>query len=448
MAAYPPAGGTGILSRVTVVIERPRLQRRVMGTLIGTQILGGIGLSAGIAIGSLLAEDVSGSTAFAGLGLTFQILGGALIAIPMAAIMGRRGRRPGLVFGYGLAFVGAVLLIGSALARNFPLLLVGSILFGGAQAANSQCRYAAADLSEPSHRGRDLSIVVWATTIGSTIGPNLLGPSEPFSRLVGIPRLAGPFAFSLIGFVFAIALLLWRLRPDPLIVARELAARDVVDGAPGAMVPAHGSVWRGLRVTVALPGALLGLIALALGHATMVAVMVMTPLYMLHGDAGLELIGLVISIHVVGMYALSPLVGLAVDRWSGRTVAFVGAVILVVATVMAGTAPGGHSLHLTIALFLLGAGWSCTFVSGSTMLTNAIPVAERAGVQGASDLVMGLAGAGAGALSGVVVELWGFSALSFGTLGLVVALIVAIGVIRPRPAAITAVQHDGSGRAG
>ena len=402
-----------------------------MRTLVGTQVLGGVGLSAGIAVSALLAEDVSGSAKFAGLGGTFQVLGAALIAIPMSRVMAAHGRRPGLVLGYALAAVGAVGLVTAGVIRSFPLLLVASLLFGGATASNSSSRFAAADLAAPEHRARDLSIVVWATTIGSVIGPNLAGPSAPVAEAFGVPELTGPFLFSLVGLVLAIALILLRLRPDPLVEARR---RSVADGDESG--PTHGSVSRGLRVAAGIPAARLGIATLALGHVTMVSVMVMTPLHMSHGDAGLEVIGFVISIHILGMFAFSPLTGFAVDRFGGRAVAVVGSVVLSTATLLASTSPEGDSVTLVAGLFLLGLGWSCTLVAGSTLLTAAVPVRERPGAQGASDLLMGLMAGGGGALAGVVVDRASFQALGLGALAVAVTigLAAALTATRPGPA--------------
>ncbi len=414
---------------MTTTAEREQTQRHVVRSLVASQMLGGVGLSAGVAVGALLAEQVSGSARWAGLGGTFQVLGAALIAIPMARIMAARGRRPGLALGYGLAALGAVGLIVAGLIGNFALLLLASLAFGGATASNSQSRYAAADLALPRHRARDLSIVVWATTVGSVLGPNLVGPSAPVADALGLPRLTGPFVFSLVGLVLAIGVVTMRLRPDPLVEARRLA---LVDGT-GTGERTHGSVTRGLRVASAIPAARLGLITLALGHAVMVSVMVMTPLHMAHGEAGLEIIGLVISVHILGMYAFSPLTGMAVDRFGGRAVAGAGSVILGGATLLASTSPTGESSSLVAGLFLLGLGWSCTLVAGSTLLTAAVPVAERPGAQGASDLLMGLAAGIGGAIAGVVVDRASFHALALSALCLAVMIGVAAAMTTARP---------------
>ena len=407
------------------------LQRRTVSTLVGSQMLGGVGVSSGIAVGSLLAEEILGSPDLAGLGGTFQVLGSALIAVPMARIMARRGRRPGLDFGYLLGIAGAVALVAAGLIGSFPLLLAGSVLFGGATAANNQARYAAADLAEERHRGRDLSIVVWATTIGAVLGPNLVGIAGRVARGLGLPSLTGPFLFSLTGFALAALLLTLRLRPDPLLHARARAEAAAVEP-----LEHHGSVLRGFRVAAGIPAALLGMLTVGLGHAVMVSVMVMTPLHMHHGGAELRVIGFVISIHVLGMFAFSPLVGFAVDRFGARPMVLAGSAVLVASALLAAQAPTGWSLGLTVALFLLGLGWSFTLVSGSTLIAGSVPVAERAGVQGASDLAMGLAAGGGGALAGLVVGRLGYDVLGMGAAVLAAVIAVAALLVRrPTPTA-------------
>lgn len=413
------------MTNIDPVEETARVQRKVVASLASMQVFGGIALSAGVAVGALLAEQVSGSTRWAGLGGTFQVLGSALIAIPMASVMARRGRREGLLLGHGLAFVGACGLIISGIVGSFALLLVSSLLFGGATASNSQARYAATDLAPLHRRGRDLGLVVWATTIGSVLGPNLVGPSKPVAELLGMPLLTGPFAFSLAALVVAMVVLLVTLRPDPLLHARALQA------SAGDTQRTHGSVWRGLRVVARHPAAGLGLATLALGHGVMVSVMVMTPLHMHHGHAELEVIGFVISMHIVGMFAFSPLTGMAADRFGGRTVAVAGSLILAAASLLASVSPTGNSLTLLLGLFLLGLGWSCTLVAGSTLLVAAVPPAERPGAQGASDLLMGLVAGLGGAVAGVITEWQGFHVLALAALGFAV-VIGLLAALTPR----------------
>ena len=463
----------GVASEATP-LDRDALQRRVVRTLVGSQVLGGVGMACGIAVGALLAEDLSGTEALAGVGTTSQVLGTALLTIPVARATAARGRRVGLRLGLSVAFVGAALVLVAAVLRSFPLFVVGMFLFGGGTTANNQTRYAAADLAEPARRGRDLSIVVWATTIGSVAGPNLVGPGKAVAHALGLPELAGVFTFSLVGFVLAWLVVDRFLLPDPLLTARRLdaesrqadaASRRVdaaaseaagVDGgdraAAGAAatadpaagsvadVPNHdGSMRRGLAVVRANPRALQGVLVMALGHLVMVSVMVMTPIHMKHGHAELEVIGFVISVHILGMFALSPLVGMAVDRWGSQWVATVGGAVLMVAAVLASWTEAGWSGLLLAALFLLGVGWSCTLVSGSTLLTAAVSTDERPATQGLADVVMGLAGAVGGVAAGVVVGSLGYGALATGSavVGVVVLVLGAASVVRaggPSPA--------------
>jgi len=379
-------------------------------------MLGGVGVSSGIAVASLMAEQILGSPDLAGLANTAQVLGSALLSIPAARLMAARGRRVGLVTAYLTGIVGAALAVAASVVSSFPLLLVAATLFGASTTANNQARYAATDLAAPDRRGRALSIVVWATTVGAVLGPNLVGPAGRLAEGMGLPPLSGPFLFSMAGFVLAALLLFVRMRPDPLVMARQVALHA------GDTQAAHGSVRRGLRAIRQHPVAMLGLAAVAVGHTVMVSVMVMTPLHMIHGGAELRLIGLVISVHVLGMYAFSPVMGWLVDRVGGRLVVIGGAVTLLVATLISSRAPEGWSEGLVVGLFLLGLGWSATLVAGSTLVTAAVAQHDRPGVQGASDLVMGLcAGLGAG-LSGVIVGVWGYPMLSLIAAGLSVAL--------------------------
>lgn len=394
----------------------PAIQRRTLGTLGGSQVLGGVGVASGLAVAAILAEQMLGSATLAGLASTAQVLGAALMTVPMARVMAALGRRAGLTLGYVVGAAGAGLAVGASVRGSFGLLVLGAALFGASTTSNSQARYAAADLAPSKRRGRALSVVVWATTVGAVAGPNLLGVAGDLADEVALPRLAGPFLVSLVAFVLAAVLLSVALRPDPLLLARQLV-RDAGEDAAS-----HGSIRRGLALIVARPAALLGAVAVALGHTVMVSVMVMTPLQMDHGGADLQLIGLVISVHILGMYAFSPLTGLLVDRLGPVLIIRVGVGLFAAAVLLAGVAPTGWSAPLTGGLFLLGLGWSCTFVAGSTLLASSVPVGERAGVQGAGDLAMGLAAALGGAVAGVVVGQWGYGWLCAAAGGLAVLL--------------------------
>ncbi|HEX6499562.1 MAG TPA: MFS transporter [Micromonosporaceae bacterium] len=396
--------------------DRLRIQRRTMRLLFCTQIVAGVGNTSGVAIGALLAERIGG-TAVAGFGQSAAVVGGALLAIPVTRLMRGYGRRAGLMLAYGFGAFGAMLVVTATVVHSLPLFFLGMLSFGGGTTANLQARYAAVDLAEPARRGRQLSIIVWATTIGAIAAPNLTSFADATVRPLGLPPLTGPFTFSFVLFLLTAVLVGALLRPDPLLTARALAGADA--GASGRSDPVPpgrrdgGGLRDALAVVAARPAARLGVAAVAVGHLVMVGVMAMTPVHigeLHHGDV-LTIVGVVLSAHIAGMYALAPVVGSLTDRLGRRPVILIGVALLLLGCAVAGTS-GGGTVRLACGLALLGLGWSGTMVAGSTLLTESVPVPTRAAAQGLSDLVMGLVGAIAGALSGIVVDLSGYPTLA------------------------------------
>jgi MFS family permease len=401
------------------------VQRRTVGVLSASQALTGIAVAGAIPAGALIAEGVAGNEAAAGLAQTFGVVGAALAALPLAKLTLSSGRRRALTLGLGAGMVGAVLVVVGAARLVLPLVFLGTLLVGCATAAGYQARYAAADLAVPERRGRALSIVVWASTIGAVLGPNLLEASGRLAVSLGLPQLSGPYVVAAVCLGVAV-LVLTALRPDPFLLARQLAvaAGEATEGA-------RTSLRDGLAHVRHHRGAQLGMAAIAIGHTVMVMVMVMTPVHMRHVDVRLQLIGLVISVHIAGMYALSPLVGWAADRLGRVPVLAAGVAILTVSCVLAARAAADDVLALGLALFLLGLGWSCTLIAGSTLLVEDVDAGDRPAVQGASDLAMNIAGAVGGVVAGIVVALWSYAALCLVALVPVVLLGALILLRRP-----------------
>lgn len=407
------------------------VQRRTVRVLSGGVALAGLGVTVGITAGGLLARDVAGTDSAAGLGQTAGVLGAAVLAVPLARVSSSAGRRAGLAAGYGLSVLGAVLTVVAAAASSLLLLVVGLFLFGAATACGLQARYAAADLAAPEHRGRALSLVVWATTIGSVLGPNLAAPGADLGTALGLPALAGAFLVSAVVFAVVGVGLLALLRPDPLVLARRLGGGT---GAP----PPRTATGPALRAVWATPGGRLGLTSVVVAHAVMVGVMVMTPVHMGHAgggeDAVLRVVGLVISAHVAGMYLFSPLVGALADRVGAPAVVALGGVLLLAATAVAGTAGPAESVRLGVGLVLLGLGWSCGLIAGSTLVTASVDADLRPTAQGGTDLLMGLGAALSGAVGGPLLAWGGFGLVSGVSAALVLPLAVvwASVVLRPQ----------------
>lgn len=390
--------------------EVARVQRRSVLVLSAGQILGGLAFGATLSLGAVLAAEVSGDEAFSGLAAAGVTLGTAALAVPLAAFARRRGRRVALASGMAIALLGVVLVVLAVSLSSFPLLLLAFALVGAGQAANLQTRFAAADLATDATRGRDLSIVVWATTIGAVLGPNLTGPGEVLGDAVGMPPLTGPYLITVVAQVLAIALYLVALRPDPLLLAQRVVAASQT-AASAIAKPDDPSVAR------------YAIFAIAASHGVMVSVMAMTPVHLLHHGASLSIIGLTISLHIAGMYALSPVFGILADRVGRLPTILVGQALLVAALLTASFG-AESSVIVTVALVLLGLGWSATTVAGSALLTEASSESQRTRRQGLSDLTMSLVGAIGAILAGVVLSLIGY-----GGLALVVGVLVVATVL-------------------
>jgi MFS family permease len=397
-----------VSTRAAPQVDVEAVQRHTVRTLVVSQAVGAVGVTIGVALASLLARDISGSEKMAGLAQTFQVLGTAGAAYGLARVMRSRGRRVGIVAGYLLGASGAALAVVAGVVDSMTVLLAGAVLLGATTAVNSGSRYAATDLATEQHRARALSVVVWATTIGAVLGPNLTGVGAGLARALGIPELTGGF---LIGAVVLLLAALWvsvRLRPDPLLLAQQVAGVT-----PATVDGTGGRSWRRFVETVReVPAVGAAAMAMACAHAAMVTVMIMTPLLMEHGGAHLEVIGLVISVHVLGMFAFSPLVGWAADRFGRSAVLVAGGGILLLALALCAMSPEGSSWQIFAGLFLLGLGWSFATVAASTVIADRTPIAARTDVQGTSDMAMSLTAAGGGALAGVIVGELGYPALA------------------------------------
>jgi MFS family permease len=428
-----------------VAAPEHRLFRRNQWLLSAAQLLSGVGIAVGFAVGGLLAEQLTGRAEYAGFAQTASIVGAGLLAIPLARLAERHTRRRSLSLGFGLAAIGAVIILLGARIGSAVVFFIGMMLFGSATATGLQARYAATDTAPAHLKGRALAVVVWATTVGSVAGPNLAEPGGVLGLHLGVGELGGPFALSAAAYVAAIAFTARLRRGGP-----AAATASVIDAAPApgpapALDPAPGSassarpssvirpapvtrrptIADALRAIVASPRALMGFTAVVLGHTVMVSVMVMTPVHMAHAGDTIAVIGVVISLHILGMYALSPLYGWAADRFGPQPVIWTGFALFAAAAVIgiADDLAGSSMPRISVALTLLGLGWSACFIAGSTLITQAVPSEVAVTVQGATDSAMNLGAAAFAAVAGPLLTVGGFTLINAVALG-----IVAFGV--------------------
>ncbi|WP_416980742.1 MFS transporter [Streptomyces sp. T028] len=402
------------------ISPRSEAQRRVLTVLVCSQVLSGAGLAAGITVGALLAQDMLGSSDLAGLPSALFTAGSALAAVTIGRISQARGRRPGLATGYLTGAMGSAGVIAAAVADSPVLLFIALFVYGAGTATNLQARYAGADLAAPAHRARAVSTVLVATTLGGVVGPNLAAPTGHLADSLGIPTLAGPFLLSGTAYALAALVLAVWLRPDPLLLARSF---DLQQPTPAAVATAARTRGPGL-----MPGAL----TMILTQLVMTAVMTMTPVHMHDHGHGTAASGLVIAIHVGAMYLPSPLTGWLVDRYGPTVVAAASGLTLLAAGLTAAAAPADSVALLALALALLGLGWNLGLVSGTAMITEAVPLATRARTQGLVDVSIAIAGATGGLSSGLVVAAAGYPvlALTGGVLALAVLPAIAVSASR------------------
>ena len=391
-------------------------QRKIVRVLGIAQVLNGIGVAGTVAAGSLLVSSITKSDGLSGLAQTTSVLGAAVMALPLARLTQSGGRRLALTFGYSVGVVGALLAIFGGANRILFFMLLGAFMVGAASASGYQARFAAIDLATSENRSKDLSYVVWGSTIGAVTGPNLMEPSGAFAASLGLPKLVGPYFIAALTLFLSVIVIQLFLKPDP-----YLTANKAVEGSPTKKRETTRSALAHIRE---YPIALFAIASVAIGHLAMVSIMVMTPVHMAHFDSTLRIIGLVISVHVLGMYAFSPLVGALSDKIGRIKTIQIGVAILVASALISGLAPHHDSFTLGIGLFLLGLGWSFTLIAGSTLLSETVSLEMRPSTQGASDLVMNLMGAGGAAIGGVIIGFFSYAALCFAT-GLVV---VALGI--------------------
>jgi MFS family permease len=295
------------------------------------------------AVSTILTADELGSS-LAGVPNTAGVLGTAAGAIAVGRWTTRLGRAHALRLGYGAGVAGGALTVLAAVGAPIALLFVGMFLLGAGNAASLLSRYAAGEAVPESRRASAMSAVVWASTAGAAGGPFLMAPAQSFASGIGLPAVAGPFLLA-VATVFAALVASTYIRT---VRAAEQPAPTRHDQTPAT---ARTSVLLAAGVMVA-------------GHLVMVALMSAVPVHTHHHGEGLGLLGVMLSAHTLGMFALSPLTGWWIDRTGPRPVMLSGLVLLIVSALL--TTQSGPAF--TPALFLLGYAWNLCYLGGSARL--------------------------------------------------------------------------------
>ncbi|WP_375140515.1 MFS transporter [Cohnella herbarum] len=385
--------------------KQQKLYKRTLIVIVISQIFGGAGLAAGVTVGALLAQDMMGASSFAGVPAALITFGSALSALLVGRLSQRFGRRTGLASGFIAGGIGAIGIVLAAVADQLALLFVSLLIYGAGTSSNLQARYAGTDLAKPTQRARAVSLAMVSTTFGAVAGPNLVDAMGRFATSIDVPALAGPFLLAAVAFLLAGVALLVFLRPDPLIVAKAIAEANKVDRK-------NATTAIGKISAVNNRGIIVGTTVMVLTQIVMVAIMTMTPIHMKNHGHGLGDVGLVIGIHIAAMFLPSLVTGVLVDKFGRTVMACASGITLLSAGLLAALAPANSMFLLIVALALLGLGWNFGLISGTAQIVDATTLETRAKVQGNIDVLVALAGASGGMLSGMVVAGSSFATLS------------------------------------
>lgn len=394
--------------------------KKITATLIAAQSLVSASFIMGSTVGSIIVVELAGGNSqWTGVPSTLVLVGAVAIAYPIGRLMDRVGRRPGLALGYIFGILGTGLAGLAVINESLPIFLLGVLLIGLTKGASDLGRYAAAEANAPHQRARAISLVVLAGTVGSITGPGLIQWTGTLAGRAGLPELSGSWFLATAFLSLALLLVTFFLRPDPQQIARQLTAQEP---APDLLSQAGRNFQEILlndhRAKIAVS-------AMVFGQLTLIWVVVITPVHMHGHQQDMADISWVIMANALGRFGLSFLVGWLVDCLGCVKMITAGGVILIVSCLLA--ALSMEVFWLMLALFLLGLGWNCCFVAGSTLLADVLRPYEKGKIQGLADAVINVA-SGVGSLgAGFIFAAIGYTSMNW--VGLIIALIPLLLVL-------------------
>lgn len=364
---------------------------------------------AAVTLLSVNASTLSGTDALAGLPTTLGLIGRAALAVPMGWLMDRAGRRIGMMLGYGIGALGMATGVLAIQSFSFVFLCVSSLIVGINNATSQQSRFIAAEVWPSNQRARVIGLIVFAGTVGAVGGPLLVGPTSAFAERLGLEPNAGPYLLGAGLLAIAATMAMLFLRPDPLRFGKQFDA---------PALDAYGNIMasRTARAIFADHTVQLAVASMVVGQLVMTLIMVITPVHMHHENHTNSEISFVFMAHTLGMFGFAFLTGWLIGQLGARPMIAFGAAVLVISSIMAAVAT--NMLALTVALFLLGLGWSFCFVAGSTLLSSALHPGERGRIQGANDMLVALASGTGSLTTGAIFASGGMIAVGAVGLGL------------------------------
>ncbi len=399
-------------------MDLKKIRVRITATLFAAQSFVSAGQAGMSAVLTIVAVELSGNAALAGVPTSVSQLASAGAAFWLGYIWERIGRRRGMTLGLGLGALGLLLMFAAVQLGSFWMLLVGLLGVGFSLSAIKLGRFIAADVSPPDMRGRAISYVVLGGTVGAIVGPVFADPANVWGMKLGFAAWSGPMGAAALLMVVASVVAYVGLQPEPSKIAREIDALYPEDEETTQHI-------RPLAEIMRQPAVLAATVSIAISQMVMIMVMGITSLHMKALDHNLGAISVVFSAHMIGMFAFSIFTGQLADRWGRLPLILTGIGILMASFILAPMYP--TTLMLGISLYLLGLGWNMCFVGGSALLSDQLSSGERTRTQGFNDLFLGLASALGSLVSGWLFAGGGYGLLNAVTAGLTLVPLVLLG---------------------
>ena len=352
--------------------------------------------------GYMIADDKGLAT----LPIACQFLATMLTTVPASLIMRRIGRRAGFTMGQCIGLTGAAIAGYAIYKVNFPLFVAGSFMVGIHNAFWQYYRFAAADTASEVFRSRSISYVLAGGVAAAIIGPELAKLSVDLFEPV---RFAGNYLAFVIVVLVAITVIQFIEIPRPGAGERRETGRSL------------GTVARQPKFIVAVLSSMFG-------YGVMTMAMTATPLAMAGCGLAFDDTAFVIEWHMLGMFAPSFFMGHLISRIGAANVILLG-VCLMIGSLSTGLS-GVEIVQFWGALVLLGLGWNCMFVGGTTLLTETYAIAERAKAQALHDFLVFSAVAVSSFSSGKILHELGWNWINFAMIPPMLVVLSALTWLR------------------